>query len=65
VLALHVHIRSRTFPCICMMFMAIRFVSVQICFTWMQGTGGVSIYGGKFEDESFDCMFLLVLNQLY
>jgi len=37
------------------------FVSHQICFNWMQGTGGVSIYGGKFEDENFACMYLLVL----
>lgn len=39
------------------------FPSLQICFNWLQGTGGVSIYGAKFEDESFDCMSLFVLDQ--
>lgn len=28
-------------------------------FYWLQGTGGISIYGSKFEDESFACMSLL------
>lgn len=28
-------------------------------FFLLQGTGGVSIYGGSFEDESFSCKHLL------